>query len=162
MVQSRAKTVEDYLAELPQERRKVVATMRELVRRHLPAGYVESMAFGMIGWGIPLARYPDTYNGQPLGYVALAAQKSHYALYLMGVYGDLQAEQALRAAFAAAGKKLDLGKSCVRFRKLEDLELDVLGRVIASLPPEGLIELYEASRSRAAGSGRNRAQPKNR
>ena len=148
MVQSKATSVEEYLAELPEDRRQVVSAVREMVRANLPAGYVESMAFGMIGWGIPLARYPDTYNRQPLAYVALAAQKSHYALYLMGVYGDPQAEQALRAAFAAAGKKLDLGKSCVRFKRLEDLELDALARSIAATPPERLIEIYEASRRR--------------
>ncbi|HEX9798934.1 MAG TPA: DUF1801 domain-containing protein [Thermoanaerobaculia bacterium] len=150
MVQSKAKTVEEYLKDLPPERREVVAAVRKLVEKHLPKGYVESMAFGMIGWGIPLARYPNTYNGQPLGYVALAAQKNYYSLYLMSVYSDSAEERALRAAFAKAGKKLDMGKCCVRFKKLADLEMEALGRSIAANPPERLIELYEESRRRTA------------
>lgn len=146
MVQSQAKTVEAYLAELPPERREVVAAVRRMVLEHLPAGYVESMGWGMVCWGIPLARYPKTYNGQPLGYAALAAQKSHYALYLMSVYADSKEEQELREAFTRAGKKLDMGKSCIRFRRLEDLEMGALGRAIASTPPDAFIALYEASR----------------
>lgn len=146
MVRSPAQTVEAYLAELPPERREVVAAVRRLVLEHLPAGYVESMGWGMVCWGIPLARYPKTYNGQPLGYAALAAQKSHYSLYLMAVYADSEEERELRAAFARAGKKLDMGKSCVRFRRLEDLEMGALGRAIASTPPDAFIARYEASR----------------
>ena len=83
MVSSAAATVEAYLAELPPERRAVVATVRALVNAHLPEGYVEGMHWGMIGWVIPLSRYPVTYNKQPLIYAALAAQKNNYALYLM-------------------------------------------------------------------------------
>ncbi len=146
MASSSAATVEEYLGELPSERREVVSAVRDVVLRNLPEGYRESMGFGMIGWGIPLERYPDTYNKQPLGYAALAAQKNHYALYLSCVYQDPQAEAAFRQAFAEAGKKLDMGKSCVRFRRLEDLPLDVIGRTIAATPPEELIRQYEASR----------------
>jgi uncharacterized protein YdhG (YjbR/CyaY superfamily) len=148
MASSSAATVEEYLRELPPERREVVSAVREVVLRNLPEGYRESMGFGMIGYGIPLERYPDTYNRQPLAYAGLAAQKNHYSLYLMCVYGDAQSEAAFREAFAAAGKKLDMGKSCVRFRRLEDLPLDVVGRTIASTPPEELIRRYEASRRR--------------
>src|SRR5436305_7075307 len=98
MVQSKAATVEEYLSELPEERRKVVAAVRQVILDHLPAGYREAVCWGMIGYGIPLERYPTTYNGQPLGYVSLAAQKNHYALYLMCVYGDPQRESWLREA----------------------------------------------------------------
>ena len=112
MVSSAAATVEAYLAELPPERRAVVATVRALVNAHLPEGYVEGMHWGMIGWVIPLSRYPVTYNKQPLIYAALAAQKNNYALYLMCAYSDSQVERDLRAAYAAAGLKLDMGKSC--------------------------------------------------
>jgi hypothetical protein len=148
-MQSGARTVEQYLAELPPERREVVAAVRDLVNRHLPAGYSEAMAFGMIGWGIPLARYPDTYNGQPLCYVGLAAQKNHLSLYLMGCYADSEAEAGLRAGFAKAGKRLDMGKSCVRFKRLDDLALDAIAVAVASTPPERMIELAEASHGRA-------------
>lgn len=146
MASSSAATPDEYLAELPPERREVVSAVRDVVLRNLPAGYRESMSFGMIGYGIPLERYPDTYNKQPLMYAGLAAQKSHYALYLMCVYQDPQAEAAFREAYARAGKKLDMGKSCVRFRRLDDLPLDVVARTIASTPPEELIRQYEASR----------------
>lgn len=148
MVSSAAKTVEGYLAELPPERAAVVATIRDFVNAHLPPGYREAMAFGMIGWGIPLSRYPDTYNGQPLGYVALAAQKHAYSLYLMGLYAGDGRQQALRAAAAAEGKALDMGKSCLRFKRPEDLPLQAIGELIASIPVDDHIALYEASRRR--------------
>jgi len=148
MVQSQAKTVAAYLQELPPERREVVAAVRKLVLKHLPKGYEEAMAFGMIGYGVPLARYPDTYNGQPLCYAAIAAQKNYYSLYLMSVYADSAEERALRAAFAKAGKKLDMGKSCVRFRRLADLEMEALGEAIAAVPVDEFVARYEASRGR--------------
>ena len=146
MMQSAAATVDEYLAELPEDRRAVVAAARDLVLKHLPAGYRETMGFGMICWGIPLSEYPDTYNKQPLCYAALAAQKRHYALYLMNVYQDGDEERRLRDAFAAAGLKFDMGKSCLRFRRLEDLALDAVGATIASTPPPEFIARYEASR----------------
>jgi len=144
MATSTAATVEAYLAELPAERREVVSKVREVVKRNLPKGYNETMTSGMIAYGIPLSRYPNTYNGQPLGYVALAAQKNYYALYLMGPYMDADLGKQLEAAFKQAGKKMDMGKSCLRFKKLEDLPLDAVGRVVASMPPETLIAHHEA------------------
>ncbi len=148
MVQSKATTVEEYLAELPEERRAVVAEVRRLILEHLPDGYQERMNWGMITYEIPLARYPKTYNGQPLGYIALAAQKQYYSLYLMGVYGDSEQEKALKRAYAEAGKRLDIGKSCLRFRKLEDLLVEPIAEIVASTPPEAMIAQYEASRRR--------------
>ncbi len=149
MASSKAATVDEYLAELPEDRREVVAAVRDMVVRNLPDGYRETMAFGMIGYGIPLERYPHTYNKQPLAYAAIAAQKNYYALYLMGTYTGEQ-EQAVRDAFAAEGKKLDMGKSCIRFKKLDDLPLDALGRIIAATPPEAYIAQYEATRGASA------------
>lgn len=148
MAQSRAETVSAYLDDLPRERREVVERVREVILAHLPEGYEESMAFGMIGYGVPLSRYPKTYNGQPLGYVALAAQKNYYALYLLGAYGDPVQQKQLEDAFAAAGKKLDMGKSCVRFRRLDDLPLEAIGRIIAATPPDAMIRQYEAARAK--------------
>jgi hypothetical protein len=104
----------------------------------------------MLCYVIPLEKYPDTYNGQPLGYACLAAQKNYYALYMMGAYGDPEQDAQLRAAFKAAGKKLDMGKSCLRFRKLEDLELDAVAKAIASTPPKRYIELYEAAQAKSS------------
>ena len=146
MVSSAATSVDAYLAELPPERRGVVSTVRDLVNAHIPPGYEEGMAYGMIGWSIPLSRYPVTYNKQPLAYVALAAQKNAYSLYLMGVYGIGEQEGKLRDAAAAAGKKLDMGKSCLRFRKADDLPLQAIGQLIASMPVDDYIAAYEASR----------------
>lgn len=147
MVKSAATNVDQYLAELPEERRGVMTALRKLIRKNLPKGYVESMNWGMICYEIPLKQYPDTYNGQPLAYVALAAQKNKYSLYLTGAYGSKEKDEDLRAAFKAAGKKLDMGKSCVRFSSLDDLELEAIARHIASTPPKRFIELYEASRA---------------
>lgn len=155
MMTSSVQTVEAYLNELPHDRRAVVSAVVELIRANLPKGYGELMSFGMICWGIPLEDYPDTYNGQPLCYAALAAQKKHYALYLMGPYMDPQQDAAIRDGFASAGKKLDMGKSCLRFRRTEDLALDTVARAIASMPPRKYIELYEASR---AATSRKRAK----
>lgn len=146
MASSKATTVDEYLAELPEERRKVVAALRTLVNKHIPKGYAEGMEYGMIGWSIPLSRYPDTYNKRPLSYVALAAQKQHYALYLMCAYADSVAEKLLKDGFAKAGKKLDMGKSCLRFTSLDDLPLDVVGKAIATHTPGQYIAVYEASR----------------
>jgi hypothetical protein len=146
MVRSATSTVDAYLAELPPERRAVVSTVRRMVNAHMPPGYEETMNWGMISWQIPLARYPVTYNKQPLGYVALAAQKNNYALYLVGVYAEGEQERRLRAAAAAQGKKLDMGKSCLRFKKTDDLPLEIIGELIASMPVEVYIANYEARR----------------
>ncbi|HEX9985448.1 MAG TPA: DUF1801 domain-containing protein [Thermoanaerobaculia bacterium] len=148
MAKSNATTVEAYLDELPEERREVVAKVRELVQRNLPKGYKETVTFGMITWCVPLERYPDTYNKQPLGYVALAAQKNYYALYLMNVYADSEQEQFLREEYRNAGKKLDIGKSCLRFKKLEDLQPEAVGKIIAATTPEEFIARYEAIRAK--------------
>ena len=148
MASSSAKTVEAYLEELPPDRRGVISAVRDVVCRNLPKGYRETMNWGMISYEIPLERYPDTYNGQPLIYAALAAQKNHYALYLMGLYSESEESGWFREEFARAGKKLDMGKSCVRFRKLTDLPLDTIARAIAMVPPEKFIEIMEKSRQR--------------
>ncbi len=146
MASSRATTVDAYLAELPAERRAVVAAVRDVVLRHLPSGYEETINWGMISYEIPLARYPTTYNGQPLAYAALAAQKHHYALYLNGAYQQPERASALEEGFARAGKKLDMGKSCLRFKRLDDLALDAVAESIASTPPERFIAEYEQAR----------------
>ncbi|MBO9662036.1 DUF1801 domain-containing protein [Dokdonella sp.] len=148
MARSTAATVDGYLAELPPERRAVAAALRALIVGHLPDGYVETINWGMPSYEVPLSRYPDTYNGQPLGYVAFAAQKNGYSLYLSGVSMDPDKEAALRAAFAQAGKKLDMGKACVRFRKLDDLPLPAIGALIAGIPVADFIASYERSRQR--------------
>lgn len=148
MVQSKAKTVDAYLIELPEERRAVISAMREVILKNLPEGYAENINWGMLSYEIPLSRYPKTYNRQPLSYVALAAQKNYYSLYLTAVYGNPEKEAFLQEAFLKAGKKLDKGKGCVRFRRLDDLPLDAIGQLIASVSVDQYIAKYESSRNR--------------
>ncbi|MGS1077664.1 DUF1801 domain-containing protein [Pseudoxanthomonas beigongshangi] len=148
MPRSDAATVDAYLAELPPERREVIATVRDAINLHLPVGYEERMNWGMISWEVPLSRYPETYNGQPLSFAALAAQKNHYALYLMCVHVDSPVEAALRHAYADAGRKLDLGKSCLRFKRLADLLLPEVLRIVAATPVDTYIARHEAGRMR--------------
>jgi hypothetical protein len=146
-MQSDAGTVEEYLAELPDDRRATVTAVRDTVNARLPAGFAEGMQYGMISWTVPLERYPNTYNGQPLSLVALANQKRHMALYLMGVYGDPAEAAWFKGRWQATGKKLDMGKSCVRFRKLDDVPLDVVGDAVARVTVDDFIAQYEASRA---------------
>ena len=133
-MRSRAVSVEEYLSELTEDRRSTVETVRRTILTHLPPGYEEAMNWGMIAYQVPLATYPDTYNGEPLLYVGLAAQKAHHALYLMGIYGDAGLRRWFEDEARALDARLDIGKSCVRFRKLDDLPLDLVGRAVARLP----------------------------
>jgi hypothetical protein len=143
-----ATTAEEYLAALDAQRRETIATVRAVVRKHLPEGYAEFVSWGMLNYAVPLSRFPNTGNGQPLCYAALAAQKNYCSLYLMSVQGDRSQEAKLRDGFKAAGKKLDMGKSCIRFKTPDDLPLDVVGELIASVSPEKWIAVFETSRKR--------------
>lgn len=149
MPSSGVTTVEQYLDQLPPERREVVSKVRDTIRRNLPKGYEETINSGMIGYEIPLSKYPNTYNRKPLSLAAIAAQKSHYAVYLMCAYQDPKQAKWLEQEFAKSGKKLDMGKSCVRFKKLDDVDLNAIGKVIADTPPEKFIKQYEAGRKRS-------------
>lgn len=146
MVSSKAATPEAYIAELPPERRDLVSRLRDLVNANIPDGYVERMSWGMIGWEVPLERFSDTYNKQPLVYAGLAAQKNHTALYLNCVYASEERTQRLKDAWAAAGKRLDMGKSCLRFKSADQVAEQVLAETIASIPIETFIAEYEAGR----------------
>ena len=135
MAASKAKTVGEYLRELDPERRAILTKVRKVVNDNLPKGYKEGMGYGMISWQIPLSAHPGTSDGQPLSYAALAAQKNYNALYLNCVYISEERTRRLAEAFAEAGLKLDMGKSCIRFRTADDLALDVIAREIASTAP---------------------------
>lgn len=145
LMKSDVLTVKAYLESLPDDRRAALSKVRAVIRKNLPRGFEEGVQFGMVGYYLPLSIYPDTYNKAPLSLAALASQKQHMAVYLMGMYGDPATEKWFKTAWAATGKKLDMGKSCLRFKKLEDLSLEVLGEVIARVSPEELIRRYEAS-----------------
>lgn len=145
---SDAATVPDYLASLPDDRREALSTVRQAILDNLPEGYEEAMRWGMITYEVPLSVRPDTYNGQPLMYAALASQKRHMSVYLTAVYGSEEAAAAFREAYRATGKRLDMGKSCVRFRKLADLPVELIAQSIASVPLADFLEMNEAVRSK--------------
>ena len=153
-------TVEEYIRGLSQDRAEAIAEIRRLIRENLPEGYAEIMDFGMICYVIPLDTYPETYNGHPLMYVALGSQKRHMSLYLMNVYGNQEAAQCFTEGFAAAGKKLDMGKACVRFKKLDDLPLDLIGEAIGRTSVAEYIAGYEASRAEMMENRRSRRKQK--
>jgi hypothetical protein len=146
-MRSDAVTVDDYLAELPEDRRAALGAVREVVLENLPAGFEEVMQYGMISYVVPLERFPTTYNGQALAVASLANQKRHMALYLLGIYGDEGAAAWLQDTWAATGKKLDMGKSCLRFRRLDDLALDLVGAAIARTSVDELIAQHDRAHS---------------
>lgn len=137
---SAAQTVEQYIAELPDDRRPTFETVRRVIVANLPEGYEEVMNWGMVTYQVPLQDYPDSYNKQPLMYAALASQKNGFSLYAHGLYMNDQLRQAFEAECKATGKKLNMGKSCIRFNKVEDLPLDVIGKYIARVPMKTLIQ----------------------
>lgn len=147
-MQSKATSVKEYIESLPVDRQGIVTKLREVILQNLPEGYEEGMQHGMIGYHIPLSRYSKTYNGQPLGYAALASQKNYISLYLMNVYGNKEIEGWFIESYKKSGKRLDMGKSCVRFRKLEDLPLDIIEEAIARTSVDDFISLYEESRKK--------------
>jgi hypothetical protein len=140
-------TVEQYLASLPTDRRTALAQVRDTINRHLPAGYQETYQYNLISWVVPPSRLAATYNGQPLAFACLGSQKRHMALYLMCVYGSGELGTWFRDAYRATGKKLDMGKSCIRFTSLDALALDVVGQAISRVPVDAYVATYEASRS---------------
>ena len=143
---SNVKTPAQYIASLPADRAKTIATVRALVNQHIPRGYDECLVWGTIGWTIPLSRYPNTYNKQPICYVALSSQKNYCSLYLMGAFWSASQFEQLKAEFKAAGKKLDMGKCCVHFESPDDLPLEAIGKLISAISSEKWIEMYEQSR----------------
>jgi hypothetical protein len=139
--------IDDYLAKLPADRRAALSAVRDTVNRALPAGYEEGLQYGMLAWFVPADRLAETYNGQPLVYAALASQKHFMALYLMAVYGDPAIDKWFRAEYTKRGKKLDMGKSCVRFKTLADLPLDLVAETIAKVGIDEYIARYHAVRA---------------
>jgi hypothetical protein len=146
-MKSTAKTVDEYLNGLPPERREAISAVRKVILANLPEGYAECMSYGMIGYVVPHSLYPKGYHCEPklpLPFVNLGSQKNHMALHLMNVYGDSKTEQWFRQAWEGAGKKLDMGKACVRFKRLEDVPLEVVGQVIARTPVADYISRVES------------------
>jgi len=144
----KATTVEEYLSELPEDRRAAIRAIREAILANLPDGIEEGMQYGMIGYYVPHSVYPKGYRcdpKQPLPFAALASQKNHMAIYMMGLYGDPHQAEWFRKAWTGAGQNLDMGKSCVRFKRIEDVPMDVVGEVVARVTTAQHIERYEAA-----------------
>jgi hypothetical protein len=146
MARSTAATPDEYIASLPDDRRDAVAKVREVVNRNLPPGYEEGMAYGMIAWWVPLETFPATYNGQPLGLAGLASQKNYISLYLNTVYGNPAEEAWFKERYADSGKHLNMGKSCLRFRRLGEVPLDVIGETIARADLDRTLAHYAEAR----------------
>ena len=150
-MQSQAKTVEEYLASLPEDRREAIAAVRKVILENLGTGYEEGMQYGMIGYYVPHKIFPAGYHcdpKQPLPFACLASQKNYMSLYLGSVYGDSEHAQQFRREWAETGKKLDMGKSCIRFKRADDLPLDTIGDIVAAVPMARWIEIAKSVRSR--------------
>ncbi len=137
---SEARTVDEYLAALPDGRRKDISKVRDVILKNLPQGYAEAMNWGMITYQVPLDVYPDTYNGKPLMYAALASQKNYMALYIMSIYMSAESRAEFEAAYKATGKGFDGGKSCIRFKKVDDLPLELVAGSIAALEVDDFVD----------------------
>ena len=147
-MQSKAATVEQYLAELPEDRRAALQAVRTVILKNLDKNYEEGMQYGMIGYFVPHRVFPAGYHcdpRQPLPFAGLASQKNHMSLYIMTNYTDGPEAKWFKAAWAKSGIKLDMGKCCIRFKKLDDLPLDVVGEAIRRIPAERHIAWYEAA-----------------
>ncbi|MBX3363771.1 MAG: DUF1801 domain-containing protein [Phycisphaeraceae bacterium] len=156
---SKAATVAEYLESLPEDRREALSAVRRVILDNLDSDYAEGMQYGMIGYFVPHGVYPAGYHcdpKQPLPFAGLASQKGHMSLTIMALYGNAAADAAFRKAWIGAGKRLDMGKACIRFKRLEDVPLDVVGETIRKFPAAVYIRTYEsailAMNSRAAAA----------
>ena len=146
-MQSSAPTASTYLQSLPPDRPAALRAVRAVIRKNLPAGYKEAMNWGMVTYQVPLRTFPDTYNGRPLMYAALASQKNYMVVYLTGIYTSPAKYEAFKKAYKATGKRWDVGKSCVRFRALDDLPLELIGTTIASIPLDAFVQQFTKGRA---------------
>jgi len=142
-----ATTVEEYLAKLPDARREALAALRETVVQNLPDGYEEGIQYGAIGYYVPHSVCPDGYHTdpkQPVPFLSLASKKSGMTLNFFGLYCDEAAKERFSKAWTKSGHKLDMGAACVRFKKLEDVPLDVVAQTIAAIPVDEFLDNYES------------------
>jgi hypothetical protein len=155
-MRSEATTVGQYLSELTDERRRALDTVRTVILDNLPAGYEEVMNWGMITYQVPLTTYPDTYNKQPLMYAALASQKNHMAVYLISIYMNEETSRDFEEEYRATGKRYDVGKSCVRFRKLDDLPLELIAKAVAMYDAKTYVNMEKIRAANSKKSAKKR------
>jgi Domain of unknown function (DU1801) len=150
---SKATTVKEYLDALPEDRRKAIDAVRKVIKANLDPKYKEGIQYGMIGYFVPHSVFPDGYHcdpKQPLPFASIASQKNHMAVYMFCLYNDPKEVSRFGQEWKKAGKKLDMGKSCLRFKKLEDVALDVIGAAIKRMPAKKFIDLYVGNRPSSA------------
>ena len=154
-MQSDAATVDEYLAGLPEDRRAVLANLRKAIKNSIPKGFKEEMGYGMAGWVVPHSIYPDGYHCDPklpLPFMGLASQKNHIAVYHMGVYSSGELLEWFRAEWPKhSAKKLDMGKSCIRFKKPEDVPVALIAELASKMTPQQWIDIYETFKPAAKG-----------
>lgn len=148
-MQSKAATVDAYLAEVPEDRQKAMAKLRSVIKKNLPKGFKEGMGYGMMGWSVPHSIYPAGYHcnpKDPLPFMGLASQKNSINLYHMGIYANPKLLKWFQDAHAKASpKKLDMGKSCIRYKKPEDIPFELIGELASKITPQEWIEMYESA-----------------
>ena len=151
-MQSKSTTPEEYIESLPEDRRNIISQMRKVIVKNLPKGFKESMAYGMIGYCVPHSLYPPGYHvdpKQPLGFMCIASQKNHIALYHMGLYASPTHLKWFQDEWKkVSSKKLDMGKSCIRFKKAEDVPLKLIGELASKITPQDWIKMYEKALNR--------------
>jgi uncharacterized protein YdhG (YjbR/CyaY superfamily) len=148
-MQSKATTVDAYIAALPEDRQKAIDKLRKVIKKNLPKGFKEGMGYGMMGWTVPHSIYPAGYHcnpKDPLPLMGLASQKNSINLYHMGIYADLKLLKWFQDAHAKASpKKLDMGKSCIRYKKPEDIPYDLIGELASKISVDDWIAMYETN-----------------
>ncbi|HOZ78094.1 MAG TPA: DUF1801 domain-containing protein [Ferruginibacter sp.] len=146
-MQSKATTVDEYMEQLPDERKAAMKKLRAIIKKHLPKGFQECMGYGMMGYVVPHSKYPAGYHcnpKDPLPFLALASQKNFIALYHMGIYSDPKLLKWFQEAHAKAStKKLDMGKSCIRYKKPDDIPFELIGELVSKMTPDEWIAMYE-------------------
>lgn len=146
-MQSKANTVDEYIAELPQERQQAINQLRKVIKKHLPKGFKEGMGYGMVGYSVPHSLYPAGYHCDPklpLPFLSFASQKNSINLYHMGIYANPSLLKWFQTEHAkVSSKKLDMGKSCIRYKKPEDIPFDLIGELCSKITPQQWIEMYE-------------------
>jgi hypothetical protein len=148
MTQPSQQSPDEYIEALPEDRKAAISAVRSVILANLPAGYEETVQHGMLSYVIPLAAYPVTYNKMPLLFAGLASQKNYMTVHLMNIYGNPADEEWFVQRYKATGKKLNMGKSCVRFKTVDDLPIDLIGEAVARTPVESYIKIYEDSRKK--------------
>jgi len=148
MTQPSQQSPDEYIEALPEDRKAAISAVRSVILANLPAGYEETVQHGMLAYVIPLAAYPVTYNKLPLLFAGLASQKNYMTVHLMNIYGSPADEEWFVQRYKATGKKLNMGKSCVRFKTIDDLPIELIGEAVARTPVESYIKIYEDSRKK--------------